>query len=793
MKSVNNFIVYLILLVPPLLFFTDLTRNPYYFQIILLNSLTLLFWIIWLYSGIQNKKFTFVKTPLDTPLMVFFAVATVSWILILLNNLDHPYLKFSIYSEGSKRWLFLLVNAILVYYLAVNYINDNNRKKYVLATIWAGLLAAGYGILQYFGIEFIWPKVLNPFGGRSVSTFGNPNFLSAYLVLLFPVIFVYYLQASSSSRLFYFISLIIYFSSLLCTLTRSSWLGLFVAMMLTVIWIFIYERELFSKKIKLLIVPFVVFMLLIVFWPRSRVSGYNPTIFERLVEVKQTQKKYYAAWHQRVLIWSCAWHMIKENPLLGKGWGCFELFFPFYQGRHLFLDAYKHFRTHANNTHNEILEICSQTGIIGLGVYIWFLLIIVYYGLHLIKNTKGDRRLMVIAFLASLFGMWADNLLNVSLHFAVPGFLYWWNMGILISIGKSEENQINLEPKINKLVVYLLIIFTGLLIVRYVRNFMGEINYFAGFKHSKRNDIAASIPYLEKAHRLQRFEVNNNYELANSYARSGMRDKAIWAYKEALRANAGYDEIYFNMATVLMQMGETEEAITEYTRSLYINPKSFEAYSALGSLFLQNQKYTPAGTALFEQCAFFYPENKDIWNNLGYLYTKEGRDKDALGAYKKALEIDPDFELAKRNASIILNRLGQRDDYINKIDELFKNVEKSINEKKWEQAVVSCEKMVEAIPNSFKARFYLANIYFTVKRFDEAVQEYRQALKLQPENPAALTNLGLLYFEMKKYNLSKDIFEKLLKKEPNNKAARQQLEVINKILSASPKKQPYQY
>ena len=41
-------------------------------------------------------------------------------------------------------------------------------------------LAAAYGILQYFQVEIIWPKLLNPYGNRSVSTFGNPNFISSY-------------------------------------------------------------------------------------------------------------------------------------------------------------------------------------------------------------------------------------------------------------------------------------------------------------------------------------------------------------------------------------------------------------------------------------------------------------------------------------------------------------------------------------------------------------------------------------------------------------------------------------
>src|SRR6185436_13959040 len=41
-------------------------------------------------------------------------------------------------------------------------------------------LSGVYGIAQYLGMEMIWPRTVNPYGGRSVWTFGNPNFVSSY-------------------------------------------------------------------------------------------------------------------------------------------------------------------------------------------------------------------------------------------------------------------------------------------------------------------------------------------------------------------------------------------------------------------------------------------------------------------------------------------------------------------------------------------------------------------------------------------------------------------------------------
>lgn len=781
MNKLTSFLVFLLLFAPPLIFFTDLTRNPYYFQIVLLNCTIVLLWLVYLYRGSADGRIVLRRTPFDLPLGAFFAVATLSWLVMLFQNLGEPYLSYGVYSEGSKRWLQLLINSILAMYAAVYFVDDTNRPRLTLALVWVGILASVYGILQYFSIEFFWPRVLNPFGGRSVSTFGNPNFLSSYLVILFPVLFVYYLRTRGAERLFYMLSMLIYFAALLCTLTRSSWLGVFVAVTFVIAVLFKYEKKTLDDK-RALAAPFAIMLLLVFLWPRSTVQGYNPTVIGRLTETSQAESTVYAPWHQRRLIWSCAWHMVTERPVLGKGWGCFELFYPSYQGRHLFLDTYRTFRTHANNAHNEMLEIWSQTGTLGFGIYLWFLVTLFGYGFFLIKNLSGEKRYLAMAIVAGSAGMLADNMLNVSLHFAVPGFLYWWNIGILAGLGATGELTLDLKPLWRRTLAWAFIALGALVMVHFVNSLLGEVHFFKGFKLSKRGDVMAAIPELEKAHRYQRHEVNNNYELANCYARAGERGKAVEGYKEALRANAGYDEIYFNMATVLLQSGRISEAAEEYTRSLYINPLSLEAYAAFGTIGIQDPAaYGKVGLSLFEQCVKLFPYNKDVWNNIGYLHTKLGDNQAALAAYKKALEIDPDFDLARKNVRITLKNLGRRDREFEESEALFAAAEGYITAKNWTGALAACEKLVSRMPNSFRARLYLANVHFTTGNLNGAIKEYLEALKLQPGHPSAMANLGLCYFENKQYDLARIELEKSLKADPKNDLVRRKLEEISRL------------
>ena len=93
-------------------------------------------------------------------------------------------------------------------------------------------------------------------------------------------------------------------------------------------------------------------------------------MIDRLTEVKKAAHETYGSANQRFLIWLSAWGWSQEHPLIGKGWGCFELFYPFYQGP-LLLEKGFELRTHANNCHNEVLEYWSQIGMIGLGIVFW--------------------------------------------------------------------------------------------------------------------------------------------------------------------------------------------------------------------------------------------------------------------------------------------------------------------------------------------------------------------------------------------------------------------------------------
>lgn len=809
----------------PLLFFTDLTRNPYFTQIVLLNIWIAFLWIVWAWECLKNKKILFPKTALDLPLCSFFLIAIVSWLLSFISHEASFYAAMR--SEGTKSLLFLLINAIGVFYIAVT-LDEQWRRRFIWTTFLVGGVAAMYGLMQFYGMESIWQKSLTPFANRPVSTFGNPNFLSSYLLLLIPLLFVnLMLTKESYATLFSFFLLIVLVTGVIATMTRSTWVGTLLA--LAFLPLARSVRDFMKKHNRKLVAILLVLVLSVLFWPKSKLGGYsNP--WERVIEIKSVKDPGgYGPWHQRILIWSCCWNMLRDHLLFGKGWGLLELFYPYYQGKALFNPIFRTFRTHANNAHNEMLEVWSQTGFLGMGIYAWLWVVLIWVGIKSARQfypSDPEKSIWSWAFTVSAIGMFVDNFFgNVSIHFAVPAFLFWWQVGLLFSLLRSEKQfskpsaaewrMLPIQNNFQKSALSAAAIFTvGTCIFNFRREFQ-EIYYFRGFKISKSSGaLDPARIELENAWQWYPREVNSNYELANAYARLShqsaqmglnvqsetWRKKAIWGYLESLRSNCGYDEIYFNLAAIQSQMGWTEDnapdltidsprgiAMTEsakksggsvynFSRALAINPLSDEIYNFLGNVFLQNRAaYGEEAKMLFRQGIFFFPQKKDFWINLAFLEIQSKNFEQAYGLLKKAMMLDPFYDLTRRNLLALLTQMKQTNDPLGEAAVMIGQLNGLIQSKNWPQLRQLGERIVTILPENFQLRFILANVYFELHEWQKAEKEYLEALKLDSGNLTALNNLALTYRSQNKLMEARNIYQKIVGLNPGDIQAQNQL------------------
>jgi len=708
------------------------TRNPYIIQNIIFRSLTAVAVLLLLFS--KKGHITFAKTYLDKPLAAYGILISLSLVAALIY---YPQWKTAYFVFWGKRMIFFVFNCLAVFYISFLMAKDSYYKKILIYVLVAtASISAFYAIMQYTGHEFIWPQNLHHYGSRSVSTFGNPNFIASFeVVIIILCLWGFSASVKALSTILWGLVFSLNVFALLITQTRSSWGGAGVA--LFIYFIFALKKGLWRKT------TIAVFLLFLIAWvfPKLAYLKDQPSVFSRITSSANLSNSGDAAsLNQRLLIWDASLRMIRRSPVLGHGWGSFEIRYPVEQGKIIAeKPEFGGMRTHANNSHNEILEQLSQLGIVGFFLFaaIW----IVFFFRTSRAYFEGGS-LLILACVASAAGFIADNMLNVTLNFPMPVMAFWAAVGIAVAESSRGEYIVSRKLKTAlalKIISVALVIF---FIKKQADYFKGEMDYFTGFTRSRMGDIARAAEDCLKSWRYYHWNTDNNYELGNCYMRLGKYDRAVWAYKEALKANPGYDEIYYNLAIAYQSMGKADEAEKNYREAAVINPVSAEYFLALGNHFLREEKARDIKKAeeFYSRAFELKPDSPDIVNNLAYVYMLKGDLRKSYELYKKAMEINPAYDTAKRNLESLLPRLGIP------VEKWRDKAIAAVKAENFAGALPLFREIIDANPGDAGAAFYLGNCLTSLKRFDEAASVYERLVKFYPGEKNFATNLAKIYY-----------------------------------------------
>ena len=183
------------------------------------------------------------------------------------------------------------------------------------------------------------------------------------------------------------------------------------------------------------------------------------------------------------------------------------------------------------------------------------------------------------------------------------------------------------------------------------------------------------------------------------------------------------------------------------------NQKLFEKAQAA----TDNKKYLEA-VGLFNELLTNDPKDFQAWTELGTVYLLEEKLTDAEKAYSSAIEIRPGFFLGLMN----LARLRMM-------------------EKNYEGAVEPLTAAVNVRPTSADANYYLGEAYLQIKKGSKAVGYLNQAIKLDPIGKADVhLRLATLYIAVGMKDKAALEYEEFLKKKPdyhNAKKLRDYIEV----------------
>lgn len=362
------------------------------FLIYLGMGLSLIFWLLKL--ALIRSNYIFKKGGFLIPVLLFSSSIFISGI----GNWSNEIL-------GSKFFY-----SFIFFFIVINEINDFKViKKIIKILLFSATIAALYGLYQSYFL-----KMDRVIGFTSSLAFGN--FMAVLVIFL--TVFLIWGNLTRNQIIFMTIMDILFFLNLIFTKTRGAWLGFLAA-------VFILGL-IKGKKILLIsiVILLVVFMMLPNIYTDRFISSFNT---EYNLETNRSNST-------RIALWTSALKMFLDNPVNGVGYDQFKSSYK----RDYKIENIPPF----SHSHNNILNIAAELGLIGLLTFIYLMIfilkkLILYYQ----KETNQNLKLFYMSSILTFVVYHVQGLTQYNFGDTEPLHFFWFYIAIIYLINCLKSNN----------------------------------------------------------------------------------------------------------------------------------------------------------------------------------------------------------------------------------------------------------------------------------------------------------------------------------------------------------------
>ncbi len=576
----------------------------------------------WLASRVERGLPVLGRTALDLPVLGWLAVSSLAACAAV-----NPGLAF----DQVRTVAALAALAAL----AAWGLPASRRPEVIAVLLLAGGIEAVYGILQYAGIDFLpWAS---SWGSRCFGTIGNPIFFAEFLAPVF-VLCAALLVAEEDEEKKDLLALLwlLLFLALVFAQTRSAWLGSGLGLVCAGLALARAPGGLaLLAKNRTWVLSLGLFAVLVVATISSEaVFGKNALpVKDRVKDL--FNRKGWTVQH-RLILWRAGALMVREAPVLGHGPDHFRSRFPLAQAtfRESLSKQGLVFAPKEQKAHNDYVQHAAETGLLGLGVWLWLLVSVLRTGWH---AATGARDPADAAQKAGLLGGIAALALDAAFNFpfrTLPAAaVFFLAMGLLAGRGAAaipmpsgaghRRRGLQLALAAGALV---LVWRSAVPEIRADRHFAaGEQQLNSGFYEMAESALEVSL-------RLRPQDPLARYEHALAMERSSVYD---WTGHGLDRALREYE--------TARAMGMHDELLYAHLAMLYERKSNFVKAVEMG-----------------ERAVAIYPEYADHAANLAYWYSvREHSLERALELVSKSSDGVPQHPLYRWTRGLVLEKLGR--------------------------------------------------------------------------------------------------------------------------------------
>lgn len=274
---------------------------------------------------------------------------------------------------------------------------------------------------------------------------------------------------------------------------------------------------------------------------------------------------------------------------------------------------------------------------------------------------------------------------------------------------------------------------------------------------------ARSLKYLQTAEKVDSENPEVHLLKGSAQLVMGKETEALISFRKAVKlAGSEIDDIFYQIGSTYVQIGNIPKAIHYFERTIKVNPFNDLALYDLGFFYDQENKLKKS-IKYYNEYLDIDPFNQYVWFNLGTVYNKIENHEKAIEAYEFAYALNSEFHMSLFN---IGNALA--------------------NAEKYEEAIVKYKEFLESEPNNDEAHCYIGECYLNIEDYSKSRFYYSRALEIDKNNDTAWFGIGLIYWIEQNFEESIKFINKALKLDELNSEYWLTLGKINKDFNKKP-------
>ncbi|MBP7791984.1 MAG: O-antigen ligase family protein [Candidatus Goldbacteria bacterium] len=318
---------------------------------------------------------------------------------------------------------------------------------------------------------------------------------------------------------------------------------------------------------------------------------------------------------ERIMLGKSSLKIFMDKPVYGAGPGSIKKLLQLKESDFLRENDSLKF-INSSYAHNDYLQIISETGVIGILLFIFLILLVSYMVEKEIVYYNDKEYIFTLCVFSSVLFILIESYFNFPLFVFPSCMLFYFFLGLLYGDVSSDKKKsvFSFQPEI---LIILILLPLFVFFIKDIKKITSNIYLSSAIKQTY-SDIEKAEIFFKKCILLDSENFYNLTNFGTFYFNVNKYEQSLQIFRYALDFYPYSADIYYNIGMIYNLHGRYKEAINNYKMALHLYPD-----------------FSQANLGLYEIYSRIMPDNENDY--LIFLYKATGKNPDIINQ----MEINP--------------------------------------------------------------------------------------------------------------------------------------------------------